>query len=165
MPARRIALGIVAGLVFLAAPTATKASQDRTATAAALGTPHVVASGLNVPWGIAFLPNGDALVSERATGRIKRISKKTGRVRTVLSLGEGRTDGAGAVRSVEGYFVDITDAVRLMSEPCLWRWEIREPAQGEVVANSWTSEWMAYESPDEAFRAGQARLSNIARRR
>ena len=52
---------------------------------------------------------------------------------------------------------DFTVAVRLMSEPCLWRWEIRDPAQGEVVANSWTSEWMAYESPDEAFRAGQAR--------
>ena len=60
---------------------------------------------------------------------------------------------------------EFTVAVRLMSEPCLWRWEICEPAQGEVVANSWTSEWMAYESPDEAFRAGQARLSNIARRR
>jgi len=60
---------------------------------------------------------------------------------------------------------EFTVAVRLMSEPCLWRWEIHEPAQGEVVANSWTSEWMAYESPDEAFRAGQARLSNIARRR
>ena len=60
---------------------------------------------------------------------------------------------------------ELTVAVRLMSEPCLWRWEIREPSRGEVVANSWTSEWMAYESPDEAFRAGQARLSNIARRR
>jgi hypothetical protein len=58
----------------------------------------------------------------------------------------------------------FTVAVRLMSEPCLWRWEIREPAQGEMVANSWTSEWMAYESPDEAFRAGQARLTAISRR-
>ena len=45
-----------------------------------------------------------------------RIVDATGRVRTVLSLGAGRTDGAGVVRSVEGYFVDITDAVRLMSE-------------------------------------------------
>jgi len=45
-----------------------------------------------------------------------RIVDETGRVRTVLSLGAGRSDGAGAVRSVEGYFVDITDAVRLMSE-------------------------------------------------
>jgi hypothetical protein len=59
---------------------------------------------------------------------------------------------------------ELTVAVRLMSEPCLWRWEIREPQQGDVVANSWTNEWMAYESPDEAFRAGQARLSSITRR-
>lgn len=56
---------------------------------------------------------------------------------------------------------ELTVAVRLMSEPCLWRWEIRDPSRGEVVANSWTSEWMAYESPDEAFRAGQARLTTI----
>jgi len=46
----------------------------------------------------------------------------------------------------------------------LWRWEIRDPTRGEVVANSWTSEWMAYESPDEAFREGQARLTSISRR-
>jgi hypothetical protein len=51
-----------------------------------------------------------------------------------------------------------------MSEPCLWRWEIEDPARGEVVANSWTSDWMAYESPDEAFRAGQARLTSIRSR-
>ena len=58
----------------------------------------------------------------------------------------------------------FTVAVRLMSEPCLWRWEIREPRHGEVVANSWTSEWMAYETPDEAFRAGQARLTSLTHR-
>jgi hypothetical protein len=55
----------------------------------------------------------------------------------------------------------LTVAVHLMSEPCLWRWEIQDPTQGEIVASSWTSEWMAYESPDEAFRAGQARLTSI----
>jgi hypothetical protein len=59
---------------------------------------------------------------------------------------------------------EFTVAVRLMSEPCLWRWEIRDPKRDEVVANSWSSEWMAYESPEEAFRAGRARLSAIGGR-
>ena len=42
----------------------------------------------------------------------------------------------------------------LMAEPCLWRWEIHDPSQGQIVANSWSNEWMAYDSPDEAYRAG-----------
>jgi hypothetical protein len=56
----------------------------------------------------------------------------------------------------------FTVAVDLMSEPCLWRWEIRDPARDEVIANSWTNEWMAYESPDEALRAARALLSSLA---
>jgi hypothetical protein len=55
----------------------------------------------------------------------------------------------------------FTVAVDLMSEPCLWRWEIRDP-QDEVVASSWTNEWMAYESSDEALRAASARLTSLA---
>jgi hypothetical protein len=37
--------------------------------------------------------------------------------------------------------------VRLMAEPCLWRWEIRDHERGEIVDSSWTREWMAYDSP------------------
>ncbi|MGZ4620063.1 MAG: PQQ-dependent sugar dehydrogenase, partial [Frankiaceae bacterium] len=32
-----------------------------------------VATGLTTPWGIAFLPGGDALISERDTGKILRL--------------------------------------------------------------------------------------------
>jgi hypothetical protein len=54
--------------------------------------------------------------------------------------------------------------VELMSEPCLWRWEIRDPDRGEVVESSWTREWMAYESPEEAYRAGRQHLTSLAAR-
>jgi glucose/arabinose dehydrogenase len=45
-----------------------------------------VVTGLEVPWGIAFLPGGDALVSERTTGRILRIPRGGGRPRVVRRL-------------------------------------------------------------------------------
>jgi hypothetical protein len=61
-----------------------------------------------------------------------------------------------AVRSPQ-----FTVAVDLMSEPCLWRWEIRDPARDEVVADSWTHEWMAYESSEEALRAAGVRLTAL----
>jgi hypothetical protein len=51
--------------------------------------------------------------------------------------------------------------VRLMSEPCLWRWEIRDAERGD---NSWTREWMAYDSPEEALRAGRQGLMSLTRR-
>jgi hypothetical protein len=51
------------------------------------------------------------------------------------------------------------------SEPCLWRWEIRDPKTDKVVANSWTNDLMAYQTSEDALRAVAARLGSMARAR
>nr|WP_229076789.1 PQQ-dependent sugar dehydrogenase [Actinoplanes sp. DH11] len=60
-----------------------------------LGDAEVVARGLDVPWGLGFLPGGDALIAERDTGRVLRVTPGAGapaevyRVPGVSAAGEG----------------------------------------------------------------------------
>jgi hypothetical protein len=56
----------------------------------------------------------------------------------------------------------LTVQVRLLPEPCLWYWEIRDSQRDELVESSWAAEWTAYESPDAAYRAGQQRLAHLS---
>jgi hypothetical protein len=51
--------------------------------------------------------------------------------------------------------------VELMDDPCLWRWEIRDTSRNEVLIDSWTRDWTAYESREEAYRAGRDRLTQL----
>ncbi|MFQ6394385.1 PQQ-dependent sugar dehydrogenase [Nocardia sp. KC 131] len=58
-------------------PTATAATTIAPSSAA--GVPDLaagaeIARGIEVPWGLAFLPDGDALVAERNSGRVLRVS-------------------------------------------------------------------------------------------
>jgi glucose/arabinose dehydrogenase len=74
------------------------ASPSRTPTA---GDPRVVetiASGLSVPWGVAFLPDGTALVTERDTARVLAI--RDGRVRTVAEISEAVPQGEAGLLGV-----------------------------------------------------------------
>ena len=83
---------------------------------------RTIATGLQVPWGIAFLPGGDALVSERTTGRILRISPDGSRKRTVMRVpGVDTNSGEGGLlglavspryardRLVYAYFTSASD--------------------------------------------------------
>src|SRR3954468_17323401 len=72
-------------VMLLALATVAACGSEAGDSAAAPRT-KTIATGLQVPWGIAFLPGGDALVSERTTGRILRIPKGGGRPRTAMRV-------------------------------------------------------------------------------
>ena len=55
---------------------------------------RTLATDLRVPWSFAFLPGGDALVTERDSGRLLRVSP-SGDVREVQTLPEGGTGEGG----------------------------------------------------------------------
>ena len=103
-----LALAIVAGVALSrldrpepaeppAEPCDLRAGLPRRAPAS---TPvRVVASGLCAPWGIAFLPDGSALVVERETARVLSLTGD-GRIREVLRLGDARADGEGGLLGI-----------------------------------------------------------------
>lgn len=95
-----VALLLVAGCTAEAPPEVTPTTRTTAATPARTSGPAatalpqakvagVVARGLVVPWGIDFLPGGDALVAERDTARIQRVDS------------DGTVTPAGGVPGVE----------------------------------------------------------------
>src|SRR5690606_22096503 len=62
----------------------------RPGSIASLGEPEELTTGLEAPWGLTFLPDGSALVSERISGRILRIP-----------AGGGEAEPVGIVPGVE----------------------------------------------------------------
>ena len=66
--------------------------------ATAASTPQVVTSGKNIPWGLAFLPDGSALFSER-TGGIWAVAP--GRpARKIYTVTEARPNGEGGLLGI-----------------------------------------------------------------
>ena len=106
---RRVRAALAALVIVVAAgcgsdagpvPSAVKRAETRAdtppgppVTAPAVRVTGTVATGLQVPWGIAVLSDGSALVSERDTGRIVRVGpyppRPVGTVTGVMALGEG----------------------------------------------------------------------------
>ena len=56
-----------------------------------------ITTGLTSPWGMAFLPDGDALVSERDTGLIKRVPSNAGGVTVVGEIPEADASSEGGL--------------------------------------------------------------------
>jgi glucose/arabinose dehydrogenase len=70
------------------------------------GDAEVLASGLEVPWGLTFLPNGDALVGERPNGRLYEIPAAGGDPQQVGTVPDVVDDGEGGLL---GLVVDPRD--------------------------------------------------------
>ncbi|GHJ49927.1 oxidoreductase [Catellatospora sp. TT07R-123] len=124
------ALGAVAALVLAAgctdsapdvvasrAPTLptmpTPTSTAVPAAAPGVSKVEVVATGLRVPWGTAFLPDGSALVTERDSGRVLRVVPGTGRASVTEAGRITEVDGGGeggllGIAASPGYAQDQT---------------------------------------------------------
>src|SRR4051794_27566543 len=82
-------MGLFAAVLMSSAVLSSAAAAHATPAASARPaavTEKTIATGLQVPWGIAFLPGGDALVAERETGRILRIPRNGGSKRVVMRV-------------------------------------------------------------------------------
>lgn len=76
------------------APSPSSSPGPSVARPPAVSSVDVLARGLEVPWGVAFLPDGSALVAQRRSGEVVRVSadgssRPAGRVPGVADRGEG----------------------------------------------------------------------------
>jgi glucose/arabinose dehydrogenase len=64
------------------------------------GDAEVLVTGLEVPWGLAFLPDGDALVGERTTGRLYQVPAEGGDAELVATVPDVDDDGEGGLLGI-----------------------------------------------------------------
>ena len=106
---KRAALALASALILVVACANDVESRGQPNVAG----PEDVATNLDVPWGVAFLPDGSALIAERDSGAIKRMSapgvvNQVGAVAGVAPRGEGGL--LGLATSNQTVFAYITAA-------------------------------------------------------
>ncbi len=74
-----LAAGVPVGVAVGAAVPSSRESATAARPTARVEVGKVLARDLRVPWGLAFLPSGDALVGERVSGRVHRVDRRGGR--------------------------------------------------------------------------------------
>ena len=79
---------------------ATSTAASSPSAAPDLGAAEEIARGIEVPWGLAFLPGGDALVAERGTGRILRVAAGGGEPREVYVVPGVAAGGEGGLLGI-----------------------------------------------------------------
>jgi glucose/arabinose dehydrogenase len=90
------------------ASVAPSAAPSRTGGTPDLSDPETVATGIDVPWGLAFLPDGSALVAERDSGDVLRVRtggakpEKVFTVPGVSAAGEGGLLGLAVAADYAG---------------------------------------------------------------
>jgi glucose/arabinose dehydrogenase len=89
---------VAVGTPTATAPTAPEPTATLPTGTGPTGTPkvQVLVRRLVVPWGLVFLPNGDALVAERKSGRILRVTP-TGTVSEAQTITDSRDTGEGGL--------------------------------------------------------------------
>ncbi|GAB3977477.1 PQQ-dependent sugar dehydrogenase [Plantactinospora veratri] len=94
--------------------TPLRAVQPSTAPAAGtatLGEPVELVTGLDAPWGLTFLPDGSALISERITGEILRVPARGGDPQPVGTVPGVRASSEGGLLGIvasAGFATDRT---------------------------------------------------------
>jgi glucose/arabinose dehydrogenase len=118
-----------ASLTLITACTATAAEPGSaviTSPPEGLGRITELASGLDMPWGLAFLPDGSALVSGRASGLIHRVPAEGG---TPALVGEV----PGVARSAEGGLLGLATSPRFADDRTVYAYVSSSPTN-RVVA-------------------------------
>ncbi|NYE19817.1 PQQ-dependent sugar dehydrogenase [Microbacterium immunditiarum] len=72
----------------------------RPGSIATLGEPEELTTGLEAPWGLTFLPDGSALVSERISGRILRVPAAGGEAQPVGVVPDVRVSSEGGLLGI-----------------------------------------------------------------